>query len=100
MSDLEVLKAHREAVRKEYERVGKPLLDEIVITSQHITNLQREQGLRFWVEYWHFGTLEKDDAEDLEEALETARAIENSDSGVVARVYGPGVEITDSEQWD
>jgi hypothetical protein len=94
MSTLEELTAKGAELRAEYARVGAPILNAIVETSKQITDLKRERGELFYVEYMRYGSEYTEECDDLEDAKGYAEALEDNGDGSVTRIYGPSVELT------
>jgi len=99
MSTLDELAAKVAALRGEYARVGKPILNAIIEADEQIREIKRDRGELFYVEYMRYHQQCTEECDDLEEAKGYARALEDAGDGSVKRIYGPGVELTDSE-WD
>lgn len=99
MDELEKLKAQRDALVDEYKQVVAPLSNKIADVSTKITELLRERGELFYIDYWCYGSLATEEQDTLEEACYFAQALSDSNRGHPERVYGKDVNYENSE-WD
>lgn len=96
---LSALRAEYDLARGEYQRVAAPLLEKATALSVKITNIRRDAGGLFYVEYMRYHHPRTEECDDLAEAKEFAHDLEDAGEGVVKRIHGPGVDLNRHE-WD
>lgn len=99
MTDLEFLEGERERLRAEYRRVVTPLTEQLAEVNTQITNLKREAGQLFYVEYMRHYSAYTEECETLEQAKAFARALIENGSGSPTEIHGPGTHLYEGE-WD
>jgi hypothetical protein len=99
MDELGALTQQVAALRAEYERVGRPIMKQIIDTERRITDIKRERGELFYVEYMRYGTKQIEECDTLDDAKGFAFWTSEHGEGSIHRIYGPGVELKD-EEWD
>lgn len=98
-TEIELLEAERKRLREEFQRVGKPILDQAVEVGKQIMNLKREAGLLFYVDYMRYHSKYTEDCETFAEAKGFATALTDNGEGYVKGIRGPGVDLDESE-WE
>jgi hypothetical protein len=99
MDELGSLRQQAAALRAKYERVGRPLMKQIIDAERRITDIKRERGELFYVDYMRYQSKCVEECEDLDDAKSYARALEDMGNGYVTGIRGPGVCLEDRE-WD
>lgn len=85
------------ALRSEYERIGRPLIKQISALEGKITDIKRERGELFYVDYMRYHSKCVEECEDLDDAKAFASNLEEMGNGWVTGIRGPGVAIGEAE---
>lgn len=95
MDQLEALRAQQSDLRAKLQPIWAQLRE----IDTRITEQLRERRELIYVDYVRYGSLVTEEFNDLEDAMATARGLQDNGDGLVERVYGKGFSYTDCE-WD
>lgn len=95
MDQLEALRAQQSDLRAKLQ----PILAQLREIDARITEQLRERGELIFVDYMRYGSLVTEEFNDLEDAMATARVLQDNGDGSVQRVYGKGFSYSNCE-WD